>query len=225
MEMYRFAIAHDWPVLLPIVLCSILVIGVTLERLWYFRVNGRGVKKFFAQFEKQLARGPADAKVWADARDGIVPHVASEGLRILNEHPDRFETLFEVASSLASRQLYRGLTVLGTIATISPYLGLFGTVVRILLTFGEMANTKGGGADSASIMFGIGSALIATAAGLGVAIFSVATNNYLQTIADGFTKDFELVKLLCLSTGRTPITTPLSRGVTPISRADHERRL
>jgi biopolymer transport protein ExbB/TolQ len=223
MEMYRFAISHDWPVLLPIVLCSILVIGVTLERLWYFKSNSRGVKKFFQQFEKYLDRGPAEAKAWADAKDGIVPHVAAEGMRILSEHPDRFETLFEVASSLASRQLYRGLTIIGTIATISPYLGLFGTVVRILLTFGEMANAKGGGSDSASIMFGIGSALIATAAGLGVAIFAVAMNNYLQTLAEAFTKDFELVKLLCLSAGR-PAHTPAIPRVTPITRTDHERR-
>lgn len=225
MEMYRFAIQHDWPVLLPIVVCSILAIGVTLERIWYFKNNSRGVRKFLDQFEKQLLRAtPAEAKHWVDTKDGIVPHIASEGLRIVSEYPDRFETLYEVASSLAARQLTRGLVVLGTIATVSPYLGLFGTVVRILLTFGELANAAGGGGDSASIMFGIGSALIATAFGLGVAIFTVAVNNYLQSVAEGFMKDFELVKLLCLSTRPATASSPAPRTMAPISRLDHERR-
>jgi biopolymer transport protein ExbB len=200
MDMYRFAIEHDWPVLLPIVLCSILAIGVTLERLWFYSMNNRGVSKFLDQFEKQLLRGSlSDAKQWVARKNGIVPQIASEGLRIVDEYPDRFETLYEVASSLAARQLTRGLVILGTIATVSPYLGLFGTVVRILLTFGELANTQAGTGDTASIMFGIGSALIATAFGLAVAIFAVAMNNYLHSIAEGFIKDFELVKLLCLS--------------------------
>lgn len=227
MEMYRFAIQHDWPVLLPIVLCSILAIGVTLERLWYYKSNSRGVRKFLDQFEKQLLRAtPAEAKHWVDTKDGIVPHIASEGLRIVNEYPDRFETLYEVASSLAARQLTRGLVILGTIATISPYLGLFGTVVRILLTFGELANAQGGGGDSASIMFGIGSALIATAFGLAVAIFAVAMNNYLQSQAEGFMKDFELVKLLCLSSrpSHHAAPAPTPQRTMPISRAEHERR-
>ena len=225
--MYRFAIEHDWPVLLPIALCSIAAIGVTLERLWYFMANNRGVSRFLDQFEKQLLRsGVGETRQWVEHKNGIVPHMASEGLRIAEEHPERFDTLYEVASSLAARQLTRGMVILGTIATVSPYLGLFGTVVRILMTFGELANAQGGGADSSSIMFGIGSALIATAFGLAVAIFAVAMNNYLHSIAEGFIKDFELVKLLCLSAG--PVLRP-SHGaaagtVTRLPLAEHERR-
>lgn len=230
MEMYRFAIEHDWPVLLPIVICSVLAIGVTLERLWFYSVNNRGVSKFLDQFEKQLLRGSlSEARHWVDRKHGIVPQIASEGLRIVDEYPDRFETLYEVASSLAARQLTRGLVILGTIATVSPYLGLFGTVVRILLTFGELANSGSGSGDTASIMFGIGSALIATAFGLAVAIFAVAMNNYLHSIAEGFVKDFELVKLLCLSSGPSqPAAAPGpiagSGVVRRIPRPEHERR-
>lgn len=212
MEMYRFAVAHDWPVLTPILVCSIVAVAVALERLWYYRTNGRGAAQFLSQFEKQLAYGPLQAKRWVETNAGIIPEVASEGLRILTEHPGRFVTLFEVASSLASRKLYRGLTILGTIATISPYLGLFGTVVRILLTFGEMAQSQNV-ANSSSIMFGIGSALIATAFGLAVAIFAVAANNSLQSMAEGFEKDFEIVELLCLSV--RPETVATRRAAIP----------
>jgi biopolymer transport protein ExbB/TolQ len=114
--------------------------------------------------------------------------------------------------------------MLGTIATVSPYLGLFGTVVRILLTFGELANAQSGAGDSASIMFGIGSALIATAFGLAVAIFAVAMNNYLYSRVEGFVKDFELVKLLCLSTRPAQHAAPETGVVTRMPRAEQERR-
>jgi biopolymer transport protein ExbB/TolQ len=88
--------------------------------------------------------------------------------------------------------------VLGTIATVAPYLGLFGTVVRILLTFGELASAESGG-NVANVMFGIGSALVATAAGLGVAIAAVALNNYFRTMVEKFAGDFEVLKLVLLS--------------------------
>ena len=87
---------------------------------------------------------------------------------------------------------------MGTIATIAPYLGLFGTVVRILLTFGDLSKA-GGQTGAPEIMFGIGSALIATAFGLGVAIAAVALNNYFQSIVNRYEDDFQLLKLLFLS--------------------------
>jgi len=71
-------------------------------------------------------------------------------------------------------------------------------VVRILLTFGEMSKGAGGG-SAPVIMFGIGSALIATAFGLGLAICAVALNNYFHSVVNRWEDDFQLLKLLFLS--------------------------
>ncbi len=198
MEMFVFAIKHDWPVILPILVCSLLAVSVTIDRIWYYKRNRWGVDRFLSDLQSEVNKGPASAARWAEGQKGIVSQVAAESLRLLAERPEKFDTLYEVASSLATRELHRNLSMLGTIATVSPYLGLFGTVVRILITFGELAKGEGGG-NSALIMAGIGSALIATAFGLAVAIFAVAMNNYLYSKSGEFEKDFELIKLISLS--------------------------
>ena len=79
---------------------------------------------------------------------------------------------------------------------MAPFLGLFGTVVRILLIFVDMPNLS---ANSGAIASGIGSALIATAFGLGVAIVAVVFYNSFQSIVKHYEDDFQLIKLLFLS--------------------------
>ena len=123
--------------------------------------------------------------------------VSEEGIYSLAKHKGNFERSYDITVSLAVRNLERHLSILGTIGTISPYLGLFGTVVRILLTFGEMSQAAGATA-APQIMFGIGSALIVTAFGLGVAIASVALNNYFQMTVSRYEEDFQLLKLVFL---------------------------
>ena len=75
-------------------------------------------------------------------------------------------------------------------------MGLFATVVRILYTFGDLATQ---GNQSAAVALGIGSALIATAFGLGVAIVAVIAYNSFQSIVRRYEDDFQLIKLLFLS--------------------------
>ena len=198
MELYIFAIKHDWPVLAPILLCSIIALATTIERFRYFARNRSGNAAFIDHFQKAIYRSLPEAKAVADRGKGVIPRLASDAVRLLHDRADGFEACFDARASLSSRELRRGLAYLGTIATICPYLGLFGTVARILLTFGEMAQAQGG-SSSTAIMFGIGSALIATAFGLLVAIGAVAMNNLLHAAADEIEADFELIKLVCLS--------------------------
>ena len=88
------------------------------------------------------------------------------------------------------------LTILGTIGGVAPFLGLFGTVVRILFTFQDLAAQ---GNQSAAVASGIASALIATAFGLGVAIVAVIFYNSFQSIVKRYEDDFQLIRLLFLS--------------------------
>lgn len=107
-----------------------------------------------------------------------------------------FSRSFDIASALATRKLEHRLTILGTIGGVAPFLGLFGTVVRILYTFQDLASQ---GNQSAAVAMGIGSALIATAFGLGVAIVAVVCYNTFQSTVRRFEDDFQLIKLLFLS--------------------------
>lgn len=188
---------YDWPVLTPIIFCSVLCLAVMIERYWFFRKNRVNTADFIHTLQRELDNGLDQAKAAAEKQKGILGELAAEGIVIVGKHPERFEPMFDVTTSLAMRELDRNLAVLGTIATVAPYLGLFGTVVRILLTFGELSQQSAG--NVANVMFGIGSALVATAAGLGVAIAAVALNNYFRTLVEKFAGDFEVLKLVLLS--------------------------
>lgn len=199
MELLLFAVREDWAVLLPIVACSILTVAVAIERWFFYKKNRRDVVSFIHRLQRELQRGSLENSQMLSAQlGGIIGEVSEEGIRVLAEQPESFERSYDITAALAGRKLEKNLPVLGTIATISPYLGLFGTVVRILLTFGDLS-AAGAQTGAPQIMFGIGSALIATALGLGVAITAVALNNYFQTIVNRYEDDFQLLKLLFLS--------------------------
>ncbi|MBI2425343.1 MAG: MotA/TolQ/ExbB proton channel family protein [Candidatus Hydrogenedentes bacterium] len=225
MELIGFALVHDWPVLLPIVLCSVLAMAVALERWWFYRRNSRDSYHFFEALQREIVHGLDHAAVVCAKSRGILAEVASDGISILTERKGRFEQSYDIAAALAMRRVEAGLPILGSIATISPYLGLFGTVVRILITFGQMA--EGGTEAPQKIMFGIGSALIATAFGLAVAILSVALNNYFRTVVTRFEDDFQLLKLLLLSVSPSTAETQqaqLARPRTALPPAAQPRR-
>ncbi len=199
MELLIFAVTQDWAVLLPIVFCSILTVAVAIERWFFYKKNRRDVVSFIHRLQRELQRGSLEnAQMVSSQLGGIIGEVSEEGIRVLAEQPESFERSYDITAALAGRKLEKNLPVLGTIATIAPYLGLFGTVVRILLTFGDLSKA-GAQTGAPEIMFGIGSALIATAFGLGIAIAAVALNNYFQTIVNRYEDDFQLLKLLFLS--------------------------
>jgi len=83
------------------------------------------------------------------------------------------------AASFFNQRLKKGLSVLATIATSSPFIGLFGTISGIINAFKGMAATGSGGI--AAVASGIAEALVTTAFGIGVAIIALWCYNYLST--------------------------------------------
>ncbi len=197
MNVLTNAIVQDWVFLLPIVFCSILVVAVAINRISFYNKNRRDVIQFIQRLQRELQKNNLDAAQSLSAQlGGVVGEVAEEGIRVLAEQKKGFEKSFDISTSLAVRKLEKHLTILGTIGGVSPFLGLFATVVRILYTFGDLATQ---GNQSAAVALGIGSALIATAFGLGVAIVAVVLYNSFQSIVRRYEDDFQLIKLLFLS--------------------------
>ncbi len=197
MELLLEAIRIDWPVLLPILICSIAAVAVSIERFYFYNQNKRDVVQFIHRLQRELQRGSLEnAQLLSTQLGGIIGEVSEEGLRLLAEQKGDFSRSFDITASLASRKLEKGLSILGTIGGVAPFLGLFGTVVRILITFDVLAKQGG---QSAEVANGIGSALIATAFGLGIAILAVVLYNYFNTIVRRYEDDFQLLKLLFLS--------------------------
>ncbi len=197
MDLMLKAIAQDWMVLTPIFICSILVVYVAINRISYYRKNERNISEFIPSLQKALVKNNIGAAQRMSVQlGGIISEMVDEALRIYTEQKAGFSRAYDISSSLATRKLERHLTILGTIGGVAPFLGLFGTVVRILYTFQDLA-VKGN--QSAEVATGIASALIATALGLGVAIVAVVLFNYFQTVVARFESDFKLIKLVFLS--------------------------
>ena len=198
MELLLKSIEMDWPVLFPILICSILTIGVALNRWAFYNSNKRDIVLFIRQLRTKLAENDlSGAKLLVAQVGGVTGELAEEGIRILEEQGQAdFAASFDISTSLATRKLEQYLSILGTIGGVAPFLGLFGTVVRILYTFQDLALQ---GNQSAAVATGIGSALIATAFGLGVAIVAVILFNTFQSIVARYESDFQLMKLLFLT--------------------------
>ena len=197
MELLLKPIEMDWPVLLPIFICSILTVAVAINRFSYYNNNKRDVVQFIPKLQRELAKNDLNgAQNLSIQLGGVLGEVTEEAIRIFKEQKEGFSRSFDIASSLATRKLENHLTILGTIGGVAPFLGLFGTVVRILFTFQDLASA---GNQSAEVAMGIASALIATAFGLGVAIVAVILFNLFQSTVKRYEDDFQLIKLLFLS--------------------------
>ncbi len=197
MDLLLHSIEMDWPVLLPILICSILTLAVAINRFVFFSKNKRNVVSFIPRLQKELAKNNLEgANDISQQMGGVTGEVTEEAVRIFSEQKKGFSRSFDIATALATRKLEYHLTILATIGGVCPFLGLFGTVVRILYTFQDLAQA---GNQSAAVAYGIGSALIATAFGLGVAIVAVILYNYFQSTVAKYDDDFQLIKLLFLS--------------------------
>ena len=197
MDLMIKAFMQDWVVLTPIIICSILVVYVAIDRFMYYNKNKRNIQEFIPNLQKALVKNNIGAAQRISVQlGGIISEMVDEALRIYTEQKAGFSRAYDISSSLATRKLERHLTILGTIGGVAPFLGLFGTVVRILYTFQDLATQ---GNQSAAVATGIASALIATALGLGVAILAVVLFNYFQTVVSRFESDFKLIKLVFLS--------------------------
>ncbi|MGN0015656.1 MAG: MotA/TolQ/ExbB proton channel family protein [Candidatus Gastranaerophilaceae bacterium] len=197
MDLLLHSIQMDWPVLLPILICSILTLAVAINRFVFFSKNKRDVVAYIPKLQRELERNNLEAaNDISQQMGGVTGEVTEEAVRIFAEQKKGFSRSFDIAAALATRKLEHHLTILATIGGVCPFLGLFGTVVRILYTFQDLAQA---GNQSAAVAYGIGSALIATAFGLGVAIVAVILYNYFQSTVSRYDDDFQLIKLLFLS--------------------------
>ena len=86
MELLIESIKMDWPVLLPIFVCSILVVGVVINRFAYYNKNKRDVVQFIPRLQKELAKNNLDgAQNLAIQCGGVIGEVTEEAVRIFSE--------------------------------------------------------------------------------------------------------------------------------------------
>jgi biopolymer transport protein ExbB len=178
-------LAKGGPVMIPLALCSVTALAVILERAYRWLTMG-GI----GEAERVLAtaaRGDWDEAVRSGAAStSPVARVLAAGLRHRNPAP---ALAMEAAAREELARAGRYLPLLDTIITLAPLLGLLGTVTGMIGAFGIMA--EAGLNQPTAITGGVGEALVATAAGLAVAITALVPYNFFQRRADAMAETIE----------------------------------
>ncbi|MGH0032831.1 MAG: MotA/TolQ/ExbB proton channel family protein [Myxococcota bacterium] len=168
--------------IIPLGVGSIIALAIFFERLWRYRGIAEGTRSLTRDTIEALVQRDVDKakRLCGDSKQPIA-QIYLEAMRWKNVALEDLERVLATSRQEAAADLKRGLWIVGTIGSLAPYVGLFGTVVGILRAFRDMAIEGVGGFEV--VAAGISEALIATAVGLAVAIVALLFFNYLQTRA------------------------------------------
>ena len=167
-----------------LLLCSVIVIMVLLERLWTIAKSKRVPYDLMRKVESMLRNGQhSEANEILEETNSLYARVLKSGIPTReNITQEEIADNLTIACDEEISNLSRPVGVLGTMGNIAPFIGLFGTVIGIMRAFHDVSQQGAGG----SVVYaGISEALIATAAGLLIGIISVVTNNWLLSVIDG----------------------------------------
>ena len=180
--MFEMVKAGGW-LMFPIIACSMIAFGIILERFWTLQKSKVIPRHLVATIwhwvkEGQLAR----SKIEEISKQSALGRILASGLN--NRHLDRnrIKESIEETGRQVVHELERFLNTLGTIASISPLLGLLGTVIGMIKVFNAI--TSSGVGNAAPLAGGISQALITTAAGLSVAIIALMFHRYFRGRVD-----------------------------------------
>lgn len=180
----------------PLVLCSLIAIGVMLAKAWTLTIAHRDSKKLLSEIESLGVSGRlGEAITTAEETRGPVAAILLAGLRRLRDRGDARTDGKDIQKAIATTGvieldfLERGLTVLGTIANVAPMLGFLGTVIGMILAF--QAIEIAGQVEPGLVAGGIKVALITTATGLSIAIPVNIGYNFFVTRIDRLILDME----------------------------------
>jgi biopolymer transport protein ExbB len=166
------------PVMIPLLICSLISLTVIIERAIFWTVVGmRNNRDLLAQVMECCREGDWEGvrKLATDSHSYVIRILVSGILHREYSMVKAMETA--AADEIARMRRYMG--VMDTIITVAPLLGIFGTVIGIIASFDMLG---GGGIDHPeAVTRGIAQALITTASGLGIAIFTVFPYNYFNT--------------------------------------------
>jgi len=167
----------------PIIFCSVAALAITAERTWAYRKQRVVPDHLLAQIWQLYRSEELSAEHIQTVRRGSpLGQILAAGLTNMRHSRLVMKESIEEEGRLVVHQLERYLNALGTIAAVTPLLGLLGTVIGMIKVF--TAITTAGVGDPAELAEGISEALITTAAGLSVAIPSLAAHRYLTGKVD-----------------------------------------
>jgi len=209
---WQFMQQGGWDMWLLLVL-SILGLAVVIERLVFFASQHGDTKGLLRAIGQKIAQDDVEGaiKVCRSQR-GMLPRILEFGLLRGEKNRADITDALSIALMEHLNSLERNLGIIGTIAVIAPFVGLFGTVLGIIRAFQDIALK--GNSTPAVVAAGVSEALITTAAGLFVAVVSVIFFNYFKTRIKAYNQEMivaanQMAEMLHVHNTGAPIPTDL----------------
>jgi len=181
--------AAGWPIW-PLLLASIIAVALIIERSITLRDSRitppRLLEQVLAVYQRQ---GVDDEVLERLAKDSPLGEVLAAGLRNVRSSRYVMREAIEEAGRAVAHDLERFLTTLGTIAAISPLMGLFGTVVGMIAIFGSQSPS---GANPQQLAYGISVALYNTGFGIAIAIPAMIAYRHFKAKVDSYVVQMEM---------------------------------
>jgi biopolymer transport protein ExbB len=186
--------AAGWPIW-PIILASIIALGIIGERIWALRLSIVTPRDLLPKVVQEYRKnGVSEDMLIRLQKHSPLGQIFAAGLKNDRSTREVMKESIEEAGRAVAHDLERYLTTLGTIASLSPLMGLFGTLVGMIEIFGAHTPSTGG-SDPAQLAHGISVALYNAAFGILVAIPSMIFYRYFRAKVDTLVVEMELQAL------------------------------
>lgn len=164
--------------MIPLLLCSLLMVYVFVERLLVIRKAGNIDDKFMMQIREQVIRKNIEgARAAAKTSSTPVARMIEKGLALMHKPYDHIEKAMENTGKLEVYKMERNLSILSTIAGIAPIFGFLGTIAGMIILF---FNVQHQGFSLETIAGGIYTKMVTSAAGLIIGLIAYVGNAYLN---------------------------------------------
>lgn len=188
-DVFELVKAGGWT-MIPIILCSIATVGICIERFWALNSRRISPPNLIAQVWIWIKNNQLDAQRMRQLKNASpLGRIMAAGLSNSQYGRDVMKESIQEAAAHVIHDMERYLSLLGTIAGISPLLGLLGTVSGMIRIFSDI--TQHGSGNAQMLAGGISEALITTAAGLIVAIPALVAHRFFQRRIDSIVVDLE----------------------------------
>jgi biopolymer transport protein ExbB len=196
--------AGGW-MMVPIIVCSVAAVAIAVERFWSLQPSRIAPRTLLAQVWGYVKKNELDRERLREIRSGCpLGQIFAAGLGNARHGRGIMKEAMEEEASVVMHEMERYLTTLGTIASISPLLGLLGTVVGMIQAFNRIYAAGGGVPEASKLVGDIAIALVNTFWGLAIAIPALTIYAFFRNRVEAITA--ECVKVC------DHIVTLLSRG-------------
>ncbi|MCB4810533.1 MotA/TolQ/ExbB proton channel family protein [Methylovorus menthalis] len=186
--MWEIILAAGWPIW-PLIIASIIAVAIIVERLWALRAELIAPSNLLPEVQRWLGQGGVNKETLIKLQQhSLLGQIFASALANVDSSREVMKEAIEESGRAVAHKLEKYLTTLGTIATVSPLLGLLGTVIGMVELFGAFTAT---GHDVAQFARGISVALYNTAGGIVVAVPAMIFYRYFRGKVDGLIVEME----------------------------------